>query len=146
MSGSNDDELLLSSLEIAADRAGDIVPLVYERLFEARPSLRPIFAVELDSKPRTGMGSMINEVLRLILADDDATLETEAHAAVVFHVGWGLDVPMYRDVLQSVMAAVRDACADAWNDAMAAAWHERLASVMTALRRHHEAIEGDAGS
>ena len=133
---------LVSSLELAAERCEDIVPLVYARLFETRPDLRELFAVEPDAKPRTGMGNMVTEILRMVLAEDAAALEAETQAAVVFHVGWGLDVAMYRDVMQSVVAAVREACGDSWTAAMTAAWDARLAAALVVLHRQHKAIEG----
>lgn len=135
---------IVSSLELAAERCEDIVPLVYDQLFEARADLRELFAIDPDAKPRTGMGNMITEILRIVLAEDDAALEAEAQAAVVFHVGWGLDVRMYRDVMHSVMAAVSAACGDAWTPGMTAAWETRLAEALEALHRQHESIEGPA--
>ena len=120
------------------------MPLVYARLFEARADLRALFAVDQDSKPRTGMGNMVTEILRIVLAEDDAALEAESQAAVVFHVGWGLDLGMYRDVMQAVMAAVRDACGDAWTPAMTTAWEARIAEALASLYRQHESIEGPA--
>lgn len=143
-SGSTD--LVTASLELAAERVDDLVPLVYERLFSVRPDLLSIFAVAAGSVPRSGMGNMVNEILRLMLADGEAVLQSEAQAAVVFHVGWGLDMSMYVDILQSVMAAVQGACADAWTPAMSTAWRDRLGLVVTALRHQHESIEGPAGA
>jgi hemoglobin-like flavoprotein len=135
---------VVASLELAAGRCSDIVPLVYERLFAARPDLRSLFAVQVGAAPRSGMGNMVNEVLRLVLADDAMALAAEAQAAVVFHVGWGLDVDMYRDVVDSVMTAVRDACGEAWTPRMQTGWQSRFADVLEALRRQHESIEGPA--
>lgn len=134
------------SLELIAERDLDIVPLVYRRLFAGRPDLPALFAVEEAGELRSGMGTMVNEVLRLVLAGTDAELENEAQAAVVFHVGWGLNVDMYRDVLRSLMAAVHDACADGWTVDMAAAWCAQVDRVFAALARQFASIEGPSAA
>ena len=139
-------DLVLASLEAAAELGGDIVPLVYRRLFDERPDLLTIFATETAASPRSGMGNMVNEILRLLLAGSGDELENEAQAAVVFHVGWGLDFAMYSDVLSAVMHAVEEACGTHWTEAMARAWHERLEQVLGVLRRQYGLIEGPAGA
>ena len=139
-------ELVERSLELVAERDIDIVPLVYRRLFADRPDLRALFAIEAGGELRSGMGTMVNEVLRLVLAGSDAELENEAQAAVVFHVGWGLRVDMYRDVLCSLMAAVQEACADDWMADMAAAWSTQLDRVLAELTRQFELVEGPSAA
>jgi len=134
-------EPLLSSLELVAERCDDLVPLVYRRLFAARPDLREFFALGAAELPRTGMGNMVNEILR-ILADDSALdLHNEAQAAIVFHTGWGLGMDMYRDVLAAVVASVRDMCGDEWPD-FEAAWCGRVDVVSRALQLCYDEIEG----
>ena len=139
-------QLIDHSLELVAGRDLDIVPLVYRRLFAERPDLRALFAVEGDAEVRSGMGNMINEILRLLLAATDAELQNEAQAAVVFHVGWGLRVDMYRDVLRSLMLAVREGCADGWTADVAAAWSAQLDRVLAELTRQFESIEGSSAA
>lgn len=134
--------LIEASLELAADRIDDIVPLVYQRLFAMRQDLPAIFAVASDAAPRSGMGNMINEVLRLILADGKADTDVEAHSAVVFHLGWGLDLQMYSDVLDAVLAAVHGACGETWTTDMLCAWGARLEEVRAALARQSAAMGG----
>lgn len=139
-------ELVEHSLELIAERDLDIVPLVYRRLFAGRPELRALFAIEDTGELRSGMGTMVNEVLRLMLAGTDSELENEAQAAVVFHVGWGLRLDMYRDVLRSLMAAVHDGCAEGWTAEMAAAWSAQLERVLAELTRQFESIEGPSAA
>ena len=139
-------ELIEHSLESVARRELDIVPVVYRRLFAERPELRTLFAVEDDGEVRSGMGNMINEVLRLMLAATDAELQNEAQAAVVFHVGWGLRVDMYRDVLHALMLAVREGCADEWTADIDAAWNAQCGRVLAELTRQFESIEGSSAA
>ncbi len=139
-------ELVEHSLELIAERDLDIVPLVYRRLFAGRPELRALFAIEETGELRSGMGNMVNEVLRLVLAGTDAELRNEAQAAVVFHVGWGLRVDMYRDVLRALMAAVHEGCAEGWTADMAAAWSAQLDRVLAELTRQFESIEGPSAA
>lgn len=139
-------ELVEHSLELVAERDVDIVPLVYRRLFAERPELCALFAIEDPRELRSGMGNMVNEVLRLMLAGTDAELRNEAQAAVVFHVGWGLRVDMYRDVLRALMAAVHEGCAEGWTADMAAAWCVQLERVLAELTRQFESIEGPSAA
>lgn len=137
-----DQATVLSSLEVVAERCDDIVPSVYARLFEARPDLREFFAVHAGDAPRSGMGNMVNEILRMLAGDDgDLDLDCEAQATVVFHTGWGLGMDMYRDVLEAVVATVQQVCGEQWSS-FAEAWHTRVDAVTEALRTHYEAIEG----
>lgn len=139
-------ELVEHSLELVAERDVDIVPLVYRRLFAERPELCALFAIEDPRELRSGMGNMVNEVLRLMLAGTDAELRNEAQAAVVFHVGWGLRVDMYRDVLRALMAAVHEGCAEGWTADMAAAWCVQLERVLAELTWQFESIEGPSAA
>lgn len=139
-------ETIERSLELVAERDLDIVPLVYRRLFAGRPELRALFAIEESGELRSGMGNMVNEVLRLMLAGTDAELRNEAQAAVVFHVGWGLRVDMYRDVLHALMAAVHEGCAEEWTAKMAGAWSAQLERVLAELTRQFESIEGPSAA
>jgi hemoglobin-like flavoprotein len=139
-------ELVEHSLELVAGRDIDIVPLVYRRLFAERPELRALFAVADSGEVRSGMGNMVNEVLRLMLAGTEAELQNEAQAAVVFHVGWGLRVDMYRDVLLSLMAAVREGCAEGWTAEIAAAWYAQLERALAELTRQFDSIEGPSAA
>lgn len=139
-------ECIEHALELIAERDLDIVPVVYRRLFAGRPDLRALFAIEEAGELRSGMGTMVNEVLRLMLAGTNAELENEAQAAVVFHVGWGLRVDMYRDVLHSLMAAVHEASAEGWTADMATAWRAQLDRVLAELTRQFESIEGPSAA
>ncbi len=133
---------LLESLELVAGRCDDIVPLVYARLFAARPELREFFAVGAGERPRTGMGNMVNEILRILASDEtDLDLHNEAQAAIVFHTGWGLGKDTYREVIDAVVAVVREVCADEW-PGVACAWQGRVAVVTRALDANWDEIEG----
>lgn len=134
-------EPIEDSLQVASERVDDIVPLVFARLFATRLELPAIFATEPGAAPRSGMGNMVNEVLRLILAEGTAATEAEAQSAVVFHVGWGLELRMYADVLDAVMATVATACGEAWTPVMAEAWRSRLDVVRAALSRQFAIME-----
>lgn len=140
MSAAPDD--LLASLELVAERCDDLVPLVYQRLFTARPDLREFFALSAGVRPRTGMGNMVNEILRILVSDESGfDLHNEAQAAIVFHTGWGLGKDTYREVIDAVVAVVREVCAEEW-PRVADAWHGRVALVTQALGKNWDAIEG----
>lgn len=139
--GAQDNGLLMTSLELVAERCDDLVPLVYARLFAARPDLREFFAIGSADNPRTGMGNMVNEILRILADEGTLDLHNEAQAAVVFHTGWGLGMDMYRDVVGAVVDTVGEICGQDW-PAYAGAWQDRVRTVSQALQASYDEIEG----
>ncbi len=56
-----DVNLIEQSFELAAECAGDITPLVYERLFAKRPDMLPLFARDTTGTVR---GEMLTQPLK----------------------------------------------------------------------------------
>ena len=61
---SGDSALVVASLELAAERAGDLTPLVYTRLFAEQPQMEALFW-----RDKTGQikGEMLARVFEAIL-------------------------------------------------------------------------------
>jgi len=117
-----------ASLELAAQRIGDLTQRVYERLFALQPDMRALFW-------RDGDGAIKGEMLaRVFEALFDFIGERRfAHnliqSEVLTHEGY--DVP--RDVFATFFAVVahevRAACAEQWTPAMDAAWQRTLIDI-----------------
>ncbi len=120
-----DAELIVRSLEIAAERAGDLTGRVYERLFERQPEMRSLFWRDSDGAIK---GEMLSRVFEAIL--DFVGARRYAHRMIqseaINHEG--LDVPReaFRTFFEIVCDAVAEACGAEWTAAMAAAWRRML--------------------
>jgi hemoglobin-like flavoprotein len=134
--------LIWASLEAASRRCDDLVPLVYERLFAAHPEVVEIFAVGPGEAPNPAMGGMINELIALIGDGiDNGHLDSTIMSTLINHGGWGIDLAMYRTLLDGLIDSVREACGEAWSGAMAAAWQRRSALIMDSLQRNQAEFE-----
>ena len=120
------DDLVIESLELAAESAGDIAGSVYERYYGACPA-----AGELMSHVDQHMqGRMMDEVLRLLMVDDVEGEQAYLNFEVDNHSGYRVESDMYPDLLDAVQSVVRDAVGERWTDAFEHAWAERITSLL----------------
>lgn len=130
-----DQELIWSSLEAAASHCEDLAPPVYERFFAREPRVAEIFATGTGEAPNIPMGNMVYELIALVTDGiDNGTVDSITLSTAVTHLGWGIDLALYRSLLDALTDAVRDASGDAWMDETRLAWHRRTALIMGSLR------------
>jgi hypothetical protein len=136
-------DLIISSLEIAAERSGDITPAVYDIYFENSPGSRELMA-HVDHLVR---GKMLEEVMRLLMVEDMAvedqylTFEMKTHEE-----SYSVIESMYASLLQAVWQVVREGTGEEWNAAYETAWQERVASLHDEIKNHSPAsVERDTG-
>ncbi len=124
---------VIRSLEICAERKGDIVPEVYERFFARHPG-----ALELMGHSDEYMrGRMFEQVLELLMSDE--------HFGAGGYLDWELDNhlvayqvagDMYDAFFDAVLEVVREGAAELWTEADATAWRERIDMIMAHVRVH----------
>lgn len=120
-------DLITQSLELAAARAPDLTPLVYERLFAERPELTPMFG----ANPRLVQGEMLARALETILdfIGDRAyaanLVEAEAAAHATYEVPPDLFVHFFGVIADTLRALIG---AD-WTGEMEAAWRDLVADM-----------------
>ncbi len=114
-------EAVEASLALAADRAGDIGPQVYARLFACFPDMEAEFWRDRSGAIR---GEMLARALEALLdwigprAWSPAYLSTEATT----HDSYGIPRAVFGAFYGVVAEVVRDAAGDGWTDAMAEGW------------------------
>jgi hemoglobin-like flavoprotein len=124
----SDAQAIEASLEIAAERAGDLTPRVYEVLFERQPEMKALFW-------RDGSGVIKGEMLmRVFEAILDFIGERQfAHrliqCEVVTHAGYDVPPPVFATFFGLVAESVREACGEMWTPQMSAAWVRTLADL-----------------
>ncbi|HZL00405.1 MAG TPA: globin [Caulobacteraceae bacterium] len=123
-----DADAIIRTLEIAAERAGDLSPLVYARLFAAHPGMESQFARDTDGSIR---GEMLSRVFETILdfVGDRAYAARMIQCEVVTHDGYGVPPAVFGRFFEVVAETLRAVLAEAWTPEVAAAWRELLSEL-----------------
>jgi hemoglobin-like flavoprotein len=92
-----------TALQVTADER--FAPSFYRHLFEAAPSVRPMFAVPLEVQQRK-----FNDQLAVLMRalDDFSKLAEEARALGARHAGYGVVPAHYAIVRDALLAALAD--------------------------------------
>jgi len=123
-----DAEAIELSLEIAAERGGDLTPVVYARLFERQPEMQALFWRDSTNAIK---GEMLMRVFEAILdfirarKYADHLIQTE----VVTHAGYDVPPVVFATFFGLVAEVVQEVCGPDWSPAMAAAWKRTLAEL-----------------
>src|ERR1700761_6055187 len=90
------------SLELAAERVGDLTPLVYEKLFAAHPDMLPLFIRDTSGLVR---GEMLSRVIELIFdyLDKDMWASNFIRSEVVTHNGYGVPREVFPIFFESLV-------------------------------------------
>jgi hypothetical protein len=110
------------SLELAAERGGDIYPAIYDAYFARCASSRDLMQMT-DIYMR---GRMLDSLFELLIADDVIGQLQYLRYETKNHSSWGVQPQMYDNLLSAVRDTVRNACGPDWTPAMAAAWDTRI--------------------
>lgn len=123
-----DADAVEASLELAAERGGDLAPRVYARLFERQPEMQALFWRDSNHGIR---GEMLAKVFEAILdfigprAYAHHLIETE----VVTHEGYDVPRGVFATFFGIVAELVRETCGADWTPAMDGAWKRTLADL-----------------
>jgi hemoglobin-like flavoprotein len=114
------------SLEIAAERGGDLTPLVYARLFKAQPEMERLFW--RDHETHAVRGEMLARVIDAILdfSGDRAYARALIQCEVITHEGYDVPPEIFGTFFRTVRDSVREVCGADWDEAMAQAWAHAL--------------------
>ena len=123
---------VLASLELAAEKSGDITPEIYQRYFAGCPGSRDLMS-HIDDLVR---GKMMEEVFRLIMVQD---YEEESHY-LNFEVknhkyAYSVESHMYTSLLNAVHQTVKDSVAEDWSAMMEDAWQTRISRLISELEQ-----------
>jgi hemoglobin-like flavoprotein len=123
-----DAALIEASLEAAGERAGDVTPLVYQRLFVRQPDMEPMFWRDTDGSVK---GEMLTRVFEAILdfLGPRAYASTLIQCEVVTHDGYGVPPEVFGTFFGVVADTMADILGAAWDAETAAAWGRLLADL-----------------
>lgn len=123
-------DLVVSSLEVAAERGGDIAPAVYAAYFKRCPESADVMRL-VDVYMR---GRMLDSVLQLVLADDIAEQVGYLRYETRNHLSYGALPHMYESLLLGLQDTVQALLGSDWTATMAAAWDTRLSEILREIR------------
>ncbi len=125
-------DLIMTSLEITAERAGDITQTVCERFFSKCPDSRELMAhIDLGVQ-----GRMIEEVMRLLMVPDSHTQSGYLEFEIKTHRAYGVRMEMYANLLSAVEETVETALGELWNEEFRDAWQRRLGALTEEISLH----------
>jgi hemoglobin-like flavoprotein len=126
-----------ASLEIAAERGGDLSPRVYERLFERQPQMMALFWRDTTDAIKGEMLAKVFEAILDFIGERryaDHLIETE----VVTHEGYDVPRNVFATFFGIVEEIVRETCGPDWTHAMEEAWRRLLADLDHYVAAHPE--------
>jgi len=117
-----------ASLEIAAERGGDLSPRVYEVLFERQPHMRALFWRDTNGAVK---GEMLMRVFEAILdfIGERRYADHLIQCEVVTHEGYDVPRDVFATFFGLVAEVVNEVCGPEWSPEMAAAWQTLLADL-----------------
>ena len=131
MTSPEDRALIERSLEIAAERGGDLTAAVYARLFRERPELEAMFVMDTDGAVRAEMLSLVFDAI-LDFIGERACAQNWISAEATTHEGYLVPRKDFVRFFEIVGETVREACGAAWNFETESAW-SRLNQGVAAL-------------
>ena len=117
-----DVETLEKSFDLVAPQSDELMRTFYDNLFEAAPSVRPLFAdVDMERQRQALLNMLL--VLRESLRDlDDIVPDLEELGAR--HVEYGAHAEHYPVVGEVLIGAMAQVAGDAWKPEYTSAWEE----------------------
>lgn len=126
---------ILTSFELAADKAGDVTDAIYEQYLKDCPDSEKL----LENVDPGVKGKMIQEVLRLIMVDDYQEEVEYLNFEVNFHKGsYSVEEHMYANLLKAVHTVIKEASADQWTEEFENAWLARTETLGHELASRHK--------
>lgn len=116
------------SLEIAAERGGDLTAAVYGRLFARQPQMEALFWRDTSGAIK---GEMLMRVFEAILdfVGPRKFADLMIGCEVVTHAGYDVPPDVFATFFGVVAEVVQETCGEALTPAMTAAWRRTLADL-----------------
>lgn len=113
------------SLELVAERKSDLTPLVYARLFDEYPQMKPLFWRDTKDAIK---GEMLARVFELILdfIGDNRYAAHLVQCEVITHEGYDVPPDVFRIFFRVVADSVREALGSDWTAEFERAWAQLL--------------------
>src|SRR5262249_8892328 len=133
MTDPNDRALIEASLERAAERAGDLTPLVYDRLFTEQPEARALFWRDKSGQIK---GEMLARVFEAVLdfIGERQYADHLIQTSVTVHSEYDVAPEVFRTFFGIVAATLKDSLGEDWTAATDGAWRRLLDDIDSYVR------------
>jgi hemoglobin-like flavoprotein len=123
-----DADLIVETLEMAADRCTDLAPLVYRRLFLDHPGMETLFSRDRNDAVK---GEMLARVIEAILdfVGDRRYAARLIQCEVITHAGYDVPPSVFGVFFDIVADTIRDLLGADWSEEMGEAWNRTLTSL-----------------
>ncbi len=113
------------SLNLAAERCGDLTPFVYARLFREYPDMKPLFVRDTDSSVK---GEMLAQVFEIILdfVGENRSAAQMIQCEVVTHAGYDVPQHVFGIFFTIVADTIREQLGPQWTDTFETTWQKLL--------------------
>ena len=114
-----------ASLELVSERCDDLTPLVYRRLFELHPEMKPLFRRDSNDAVK---GEMLARVFEAILdfIGENSFASHLIQCEVVTHAGYEVPPDMFGIFFGVVAETIREQLGRDWSPEFEAAWQKLL--------------------
>ena len=116
-----DADVITATLERVAERVGDPMPLVFQRLFRETPEVAALFVRDTDGLVRGQMFQVTIESLLDFLGDRSYGANL-VQIERVNHVGLGVEPAVFDQFYLTVMATFKEILGDDWTPDMELTW------------------------
>ena len=113
---------IIESLEIVAEKAGDIAPAVIHR-YHARCTDSALLMDHMDNYM---LGRMLDQVFLLLMEEGTAELRNYLEFETMNHLSYGVENFMYDNLFDAVFETVRSIAGDTWSAEFESAWQARI--------------------
>ncbi len=127
---------IIESLELVAEKAGDINPTILKRYFDKCPASAKL----MDHMDHYMLGRMLDQVLLLIMEDDDNELHNYLRFETSSHNSYGVEQYMYEHLFEAVLETVIEAAGTGWSDVYQKSWQARITTLLHNIREADAAL------
>jgi hemoglobin-like flavoprotein len=120
--------LIERSFELAAERCGDLTPLVYQRLFDAHPEARAMFRTQGSDLVKGSMLALTVEAM-LDFAGDRTGHFRLIECEIVSHDAYGTPRQLFGEFFGIIADTLRDILGTDWSPEMDMAWQRLLTEI-----------------
>jgi hemoglobin-like flavoprotein len=113
-------QLIVSCLELVADRSDDLAPEVYRRFFAQFPEAEDLFGIDTADFVKGGM--IVSLLQELMGYAEGAIYKENIRRWISDHKAYGVTLPMYQVMFDCLLATIQDVIGEQWTEPMEAAW------------------------
>jgi hemoglobin-like flavoprotein len=120
--------LIQHSFELAAERCGDLTPLVYRRLFREHPEAEPMFRREANDFVKGSMLALTIDAIMDFAGDRTGSFRM-IQCEVQSHEAYGTPRELFGKFFGVIAETMREILGTEWSPEIGEAWRQLLAEI-----------------